>query len=231
MKTTSRHLALFFLSVLFIAYLAGCAHEPAGVRPASEIYQEATVLAKKGKVDKAAEKFMEVRTYYPGDELAKKSLLATADLYYDNELYESALQSYEEFRLLYPTDTEAGYSLFRIGLSHFKQLSTYDRDQTETVKAVQAFENFLTSYPSSPYVQAAKDNLLNARTVLAKHYMYIGKFYLNKKDYTGACKRFEYVKGNFSGIPLEDDLNALILESCTTGPAQPVKKPWWKLFS
>jgi outer membrane protein assembly factor BamD len=228
MKTTSPYIPLLFASALLIAYLGGCAHEPAGVRPAPEIYQEATALAKKGKVDKAAEKFMEVRTYYPGDELARKSLLSTGDLYFDNELYESALQSYQEFRLLYPTDPQAGYALFRIGMSNFKQIDSFDRDQTQTVKAIQSFDNFLSSYPTSPLVKEAKDDLLHARTVLAKHYMYIGKFYLKKKEYVGACKRFEYVKSNFEGIPLEDDLQALITTACTTGPALPKEKSWWK---
>ena len=232
MKTTIRLLLILLLPALCIAYLAGCAHEPTGIRPAPEIFQEASDLAKDGKVDKAAEKFMEVRTYYPGDELARKSLLATADLYFDNELYESALQSYEEFRLLYPTDPQAGYALFRVGMSYFKQMSTFDRDQTQTVKAINAFESFLASYPSSPYVQTAKDNLLEARKVLAKNYLTIGKFYLKQKDYKGACKRFQYVQKNFAGVPVEDDVADLISRSCSTGPEQPAQKPWWKrLFS
>jgi len=224
MKTTSSYLSLFFLAALFILHLAGCAHEPPKVLPAKDIFQEAAQLAKKGNVDKAAEKFMEVRTYYPGDDLARRSLLATADLYYDNELYESSLQSYQEFRLLYPTDAEAEYALFRIGMCNFKQMSTFDRDQTQTVKAIQSFENFMAAYPSSPHVQAAKDSLVAARTVLAKHYMYVGKFYLKGKDYAGACKRFQYVRSNFAGIQLDDDLNSLISTACSTG-VQLEKKP------
>lgn len=224
MKKTSRHLIFFLLTALCLTIITGCAHEAPGVRPATEIFQEAVKEAKNGNVDKAAEKYMEVRTYYPGDELARKSLLATADLYYDNELYESALTSYQEFRLLYPTDPEAGYALFRAGMCNFKDMSTFDRDQTQTVKAIQTFEGFIASYPTSPYIQAAKDNLLEARTVLAKHYTYIGKFYLKKKDYVGACKRFQYVRNNFPTIPLDDDLNALITTSCSSGLITPEKK-------
>jgi outer membrane protein assembly factor BamD len=223
MKTNSRYIILFCVALLLI-YLAGCAHESTGIRPAQEIFQEASELARKGKVEQSSEKFMEVRTYYPGDELAKKSLLATADLYYNSELYESALQSYEEFRLLYPTDPEASYTLYRVGLCHFNQMGDLDRDQSQTVKAIHAFENFLSSYPSSPYAQPAKDNLLSAKTVLAANYLHIGKYYLKKKDYPGACRRFQYVKNQFPGVPLEEDLGALISSACSTG-VQPEKKP------
>jgi outer membrane protein assembly factor BamD len=204
-----------------VTFVTGCAHEKPKIRPAQEIYQEAAGLAKKGKVEKAAEAFMEVRTYYPGNELAKKSLLATADMYYNNELYESALQSYEEFRVLYPTDTEADYSLYRIGLCHFNQMSTFERDQSQTVKAIQTFENFLSAYPKSPYVQGANDNMAAARTVLAKHYVYIGKFYLKKKDYKAAGNRFQYVKKEYPNASLEDDLDSLISKSCSQGVTSP----------
>ena len=215
--------ALFFIA--FLMFVSGCAHKDTQVRSAQDIFKEARELAQKGKVDKASEMFMEVRTYYPGDELAKKSLLETGDLYYNNELYESALQSYEEFRLLYPTDPEAGYSLYRIALCHFNQMNTLDRDQSESVRAIQTFENYLSSYPDSPYAQAAKDQLVEAKTLLASHYVYIGKFYLKKKDNKAACNRFQYVKKQYPGISLEDDLDALISQSCKADEPQPAPKP------
>lgn len=194
--------------------VGGCAHDETKIRSARELFQEATELAEKGKVEKAVEKFMEVRTYYPGDELARKALLATADLHYDEEDYASALQSYEEFRLLYPTDFEAGYSLYRIAMAHFNQIGTLDRDQTETVRSIQTFESFLSSYPDSPHAEDAKARLAEAKSVLAKHYVYIGKFYLKKKEYGAACKRFQYVREHYPNVPLDDDLDELISRSC-----------------
>jgi outer membrane protein assembly factor BamD len=206
--------SFLLITVGCLLFFLGCAHEEPKIRPAQEIYDEASQFANKGKVEQATEKFMEVRTYYPGDDLAKKSLLATADLYYNNELYESALQSYEEYRMLYPTDTEASFCLYRIGLSNFKEMTTYDRDQNKTVKTIQSFENFLSSYPNSQFSQAAKDHLSEAKIILAKHYLYIGKFYLKKKEYKSACTRFQYVKDHYSDLVLEEDVDSLIARSC-----------------
>lgn len=202
------------LLLAVVIFVYGCAHQEPGIRPAGELFQEATELAEQGKTEKAAEKFMEVRTYYPGDDLARKSLLATADLYYEQEDYASALQSYEEFRLLYPTDVESAYSLHRIAMSHFKQTGTPDRDQTETVRAIQTFESFLSSYPNSPYAEEAKTRLAEAKSTLAKHYVYIGKFYLKKKKYEAACNRFQYVREHYPDAPLDDDLDELLSRSC-----------------
>jgi len=222
MKIRNRYALLFIALVLIIS---GCAHQDDKIRPAQDIFNDARELAQKGNVEKASEMFMEVRTYYPGDELAKKSLLETADLYYNNEEYDSARQSYEEFRLLYPTDPESGYSLYRIALCHFNQMSTFDRDQSVTVRTVQTLENYLASYPKSQYTQAAKDQLVEARTRLASHYVYIGKFYLKKKEYKSACNRFQYVKKQYPGITLEDDLDSLISKSCREDEPKPGQTP------
>ncbi len=211
-----KNAASVFLLLVLVLIVGGCAHDETKIRSAQELYQEAAELAEKGKVEKAAEKFMEVRTYYPGHELARKALLATADLHYDEEDYASALQSYEEFRLLYPTDFEAGYSLYRIAMTHFNQIGTLDRDQTETVRTIQTFESFLSSYPDSPHAEDAKTRLAEAKSVLAKHYVYIGKFYLKKKEYGAACKRFQYVREHYPDVPLDDDLDELISRSCQT---------------
>jgi outer membrane protein assembly factor BamD len=204
------------LSALMISLAFGCAHKKEEIKPADQLFAEASALAKKGNVEKAAEAFMQVRTYYPSHELARKSLLATADLYFDQESYPEALKNYEEFRLLYPTDTEAGYCLYRIGMCHYKQLSTYDRDQTETVKAIQSYEIFLKIYPNSPYITDATTKLKDAKKLLATHYVSIGKYYLKKKNKKAACNRFQQVKSQYSDIDIGENIDDLIARACTT---------------
>jgi outer membrane protein assembly factor BamD len=211
-----------WVSFIFFCFVAaslavGCAHEKEVIKPAEELFKEASALAKKGKVEKAAEAFMQVRTYYPAHDLARKSVLATGDLYFDQELYEEALKNYEEFRLLYPTDVEAGYCLYRIGLCHYEQMSTFDREQSETSKAIQTFQTFLKTYSGSPYVTDATAKLKEAKTRLATHYLSIGKFYLKKHNSKAACNRFQLVKRQYPDIDLGEDIDSLISRACTTG--------------
>jgi len=214
--------ALFIMVILvFSAVIIGCAHESAKIKPAQELYDEAVQLAKKGKVDKSAEAFMQVRTYYPGHELARRSLLRTGDLYFDHNEYELALKNYEEFRLLYPTETDAGYCLYRIGMCHYKQMSTFDRDQSETMKAVQSLEAFLRTYPNSPYCKEAQEKLKDARSTLAKHAVYVGKFYLKKGDPKAACNRFQSVKKQYPDSDPGDDIDSLIAKACTSSIPAP----------
>jgi outer membrane protein assembly factor BamD len=216
-----RRALYIIIFLVFSSFIYSCAHEPEKIKPAQELFDEASQLAKKGKVDKAAEAFMQVRTYYPGHELARKSIFSTADLYYTQEEYELALKNYEEFRLLYPTDIDAGYCLFRIGMCHYKQMSTLDRDQSETMKAIQSFEAFMKTYPTSPYGKDAGASLKEARTLLAKHYVYIGKFYLKKGNLKAACTRFQSIKKQYSDTDLGEDIDSLISTSCTSSVPAP----------
>jgi len=206
--------ATCFIYIFCILICVGCAHKPASERSAQELFDEAQKFATKGLVEKASERFMQVRTYYPANELAKKSLLSMADLYYEHEEYDSALNSYEEFSLLYPTDPEASYCFYRTGLCHYQKRASFDRSQDETQKAIQTLEQFLRRYPNSPLADQAKENLKNAKIVMAKHYLYIGKFYLKKHKYEAACNRFSYVKQHYSGLGVDADIDKLITKSC-----------------
>lgn len=210
---------LTIIALLSMTLFLSCAHEGEAIKPAQELFDEGTRLAGKGEVEKASETFLQVRTYYPGHDLARRALLATGDLHYDEEDYPSALKSYQEFRLLYPTDTDAGYSLFRIGMCHYQQMGTLDRDQSETTRAIQSLDAFLKTYPGSPHAEEAAKYMKEARVLLARHNVYIGKFYLRKGNAKAACSRFQAVKAQYPDADLEDDIDALILKACSSGVA------------
>ncbi len=217
MITAMRYHTIVFIPVLLLC-LFGCAHKPEEIKSAEVLFHEATKLAEQKKVEKATETFMEVRTYYPGHDLARKSLIAIAEINFEEKLYDEAMESYKEYRLLYPTDPEAGDSLYKIGLCYFNQISTYDRDQSNTAQAISILEEFINTYPNSPYAEQAREKLVDARTTMAKHYLYIGKFYLKNKNLEAACKRFNYVRRQYPDIDVGEDLDDLIAKSCKDAP-------------
>jgi outer membrane protein assembly factor BamD len=201
--------------LLVFSIVSGCAHAPDKELPADVLYKEAQEYAKGGRVEKASEAYMKVRTFYPGNDLAKQSLLELSDLYYKNEEYVSALNSYQEFRMLYPTDAKSEYCMFKSAMCHFRQILTIDRDQTETVKSIKSFEDFLRMYPNSTYTNEANENLKKSKIILAQNGIYIGNFYMTRKKWhEAACKRFNEVKKGFPGLGLDEQLDKLIEQSC-----------------
>ena len=198
-----------------IVFLAlGCAHGPDQKKPPEDLFAEATKYASKGRVERATELFLQLRTYYPGHTLAREALLAMADLSFEHAEYDVALSNYREFRLLYPTDPQAVYSLFRMGMCHFNQKATFDRDQTEALRAIYAFQDLLDHHPDSPYAEEARTHIREARIVMAQNTLYIGKFYLKKKNTLAACRRFREAQRLYSGLGFDEEIDNLISRTC-----------------
>lgn len=204
------------IHVAFIALLVltACATEDAAKKPADVLYAEAQKLGKGSRPDRAIDVYQNIRTYYPGHELAKRALLDMADLQFTQKQYDQAASNYNEFRMLYPTDPEAPYCLYRIGLCFFNQTETYDRDQSKSVQAVQVLGQFVSLYPTSPYVAEAKNDIDSARSLIARQELSVAEFYIRNKKYKAACARLTAVETNYGDLGFEEQLAKLKSQSC-----------------
>lgn len=204
---------LLVLLMLFI--VGGCAHDDLDDTSPETLLAAARSAAEGDHVDKAAEYYLQVRTYYPGDVRAREALLLMADMYYDHERYAEALGTYSEFQVLYPTDPEAAYCLYRIGLCYFSQRLSPDRDQTRTTAAITTFDEFLRRYPTSPYVDEVQARRDEARLVVARHDLAVARYYLKKKNYAAACERLQELRDAYGDLDLDADLEALQTKACS----------------
>ena len=94
---------------------------------------------------------------------------------------------------LHPGSSDAPYAQFLIGSAYFEQIPDVSRDQGRTEKAIAALEEVSRKYPDSEYAQNAKKKIEVARDQLAGKEMVTGRYYLNRKDFTGAINRFKIV--------------------------------------
>src|SRR5262249_24860979 len=53
---------------------------------------------------------------------------------------------YREFLSFYPTHERAFYAQFKLGMAHFYQMHSSDRDQTETREAIAELTKYVTTY-------------------------------------------------------------------------------------
>ena len=80
-----------------------------------------------------------------------------------------------------------------MAMSYFNQIPDSTRDQERTERAIVAFEELIARYPKSEYVLDAREKLLVARDQLAGKEMNVGRYYLEKRNYTAAVNRFREV--------------------------------------
>jgi outer membrane protein assembly factor BamD len=162
--------------------------------PADKLYNEGLFLMNQKRDYKAAAKrFEEVDRQHPYSEWARKALLMSAFAYYESREYEDTINSAKRYVTMHPGSPDVAYAQYLIASSYYDQIPDVSRDQGRTEKAMQALEEVMRKHPNTEYAASAKKKLEVARDQLAGKEMEVARYYLNKKDFTGAINRFKVV--------------------------------------
>lgn len=165
--------------------------------PADRLYNEGLGLLQRNNFDGAVKKFNEVDRAYPFTEWSRKALVMTAFTHYEAAQYDEAIGASRRFLQLHPTAPEAAYAQYLLAMSYYFQIPDVTRDQERSQRAVQAMVELLERYPKSEYVSDTRFKLQVARDQLAGAEMEVGRFYLTKRNYTGAINRFRDVVSKY----------------------------------
>jgi outer membrane protein assembly factor BamD len=162
--------------------------------PADKLYNEGLYLMNQKHDAKAAsKKFEEVDRQHPYSDWARKSLLMSAYAFYNSGDYDNCIGAATRYVTLHPGSPDAAYAQYLIAASHYDQIPDVSRDQGRTEKAIAALDEVVRKYPTSEYAVSAKAKLEGARDQLAGKEMEIGRYNLEKRNYTGAINRFKTV--------------------------------------
>jgi outer membrane protein assembly factor BamD len=162
--------------------------------PAEKLYNEGLYMMNEGHDAKgASKKFEEVDRQHPYSDLARKSLLMSAYAFYTANDYDSCIGAATRYVTLHPGSPDAAYAQYLIAASHYDQIPDVSRDQGRTEKAIAALEEVVRKYPTSEYAVSAKAKLEAARDQLAGREMSVGRYYMQKRNYTAAINRFKTV--------------------------------------
>jgi outer membrane protein assembly factor BamD len=162
--------------------------------PADQLYNEGLYLLNDRKDYKsAAKKFEEVDRQHPYSDWARKSLIMSAFAYYESGDYDESITAAKRYIMLHPGSPDAAYAQFLVGSSYFDRIPDISRDQEKTEKAVAELEEVVRKYPNTEYAASAKKKIEIARDQLAGKEVDVGRWYMQKKDYTAAINRFKVV--------------------------------------
>jgi len=193
---------IYFLPLLFVFFLNGCAlydkffgHEEE-LAP-SELMNEGTEKLEKGWYDEATEIFEKLKDRYPYSEFAIEAELKMAEALYRNERYDEAFEAYDEFERLHPKNKNVPYVIYQKGMCHFSQVSTIDRAQAHTRLAKDEFERLVKRFPRSEYANKGRRKVRECYIKLAEYELYVGHYYFKMKKYRAARDRYRYIIENY----------------------------------
>jgi outer membrane protein assembly factor BamD len=187
---------------LFAPVLIGCdtlssfwgTKEEQFEEPADKLYNEGLyLLNNKRDLKTAAKRFEEVDRQHPYSDWARRSLIMSAYTYYQAGMYEESVTASRRYIQLHPGSPDAAYAQYLIGSCFFDQIRDVTRDQDRTERAMQAFDEVVRKYPNSEYAVSAKRKIEVGRDNLAAREMMVGRYYMERRDYSGAINRFKIV--------------------------------------
>jgi outer membrane protein assembly factor BamD len=165
--------------------------------PAEQIYNDG--LGRMANTDYigASKKFAQIDKLYPYTDMARKGLLMTAYSKYQGHDYDEAVSNAKRYIEQNPKSEEAAYAQYIMAMSYYNQVTDVSRDQDRTEKAAGALQTLIQNYPKSEYVADARYKLQVTMDNLAAHEMFVGRFYLSKRQYSAAINRFRMVVGRY----------------------------------
>ena len=196
----SHHAILLCILATIIVGCANLKQEPAVLiesYSAKEIYDLGETKLNKKRPEEAAEYFGEIERLYPYSEWVKRGLIMQAFSFHKALDYQNSRSSAQRYIDFYPATEDAAYAQYLLALSYYDQIAEVGRDQDITLKALQELRVLIERYPDSKYAIESKAKFDLAFDYLAAKEMEVGRYYLQKRYYTAAVKRFRVVVQDF----------------------------------
>lgn len=239
-SSMKRYLVFPFLFIFLAASLNACSffssEKKRQEKTAAELFEQGRKAFGKGKHKDSIEAFQQLKNWYPFSQYVPEASLAIADSHYALKEYPEASAAYMEFERLHPSNPEAPRAAFRLGMCHYQQINTTDRDQIPTRQAITAFSHVVDTYPLSPYSSDARSKIAECRETLALSELSVARYYYKTKCYVAAQKRLESFLVEYSDTSRLASAQALLeqtnaaIEGKKPAPAIAIeeKKPFWK---
>jgi len=202
--------------VVLVLLLNACATlDEEAPQSADQIYEEGRKALADGFYDTAVKRFDALSAQYPFGTHAPAALLDLAYVHYKLNEPESAIAAANQFIKTYPRDPNIDYAYYLRGLADFDAnaafgddwigLDSAQRDPKRARQSFQYFAELLQRFPESRFAPDAAQRMVYLRNYLARHEIYVARYYMRLGAYLAAIKRSTYVLEHFPRTPSVHD--------------------------
>lgn len=191
MQFKNKSMRKFFPIIIVSAMLlTGCANEFNQVYKTSDYsykYEYAKECFMKGKYARAVTLLQDLVTLQKGTDNAQESLYMLAMAQYLGKDYESAAATFKKYYSSYPKGVYAEMAQYYIGQSLYMSTPEPRLDQSQTVAAISAFQDYLDLFPDAKYKETAQNRLFALQDKLVQKEFYSAQLYYDLGQYFGNC--------------------------------------------
>lgn len=173
-------------------------------------FENAKEEIKKGSYEEAIKLFEELQAIYPSSKYSLQAKLEIAYALLKYEEYDKAIKQLNHYIKIYPNNIATPYAYYLRGvIMQTKSASFLDEYVTDSaqrdIKSVRAaleyYVALIKKFPNNKYSDEAKNKLIILRNILARHELYVARFYSEKKAYLAAINRAKYIIEHYPKTP------------------------------
>jgi len=160
----------------------------------------------------ANELLSEVKRKYAYSRYARLAELRMADANFQQEKFAEAISGYKEFVHDHPNDPEVSYARYRVAKGEYESVSQSvmlppleERDLASVNDALTTLKSYIADYPGSEHSEEMHYMLDVVLGLLARHELYVARYYLNTGRFEAATVRCEYALKTFQSSGLEPE--------------------------
>lgn len=179
-------LAMIAVALLF----SSCAQEFNQVYKSADYrykYEYAKECFAQGKYTRAVTLLQELIVQAKGTSAAEESLYMLAMAEYCDRDYETAAATFKRYVKSYPRGVYAEQAEFYVGQSLYMSTPEPRLDQSATLQAISAFQEYLDLYPDAKMKEEAQQRLFALQDKLVEKELYSAQLYYNLGSYFGNC--------------------------------------------
>lgn len=179
-----------FLPIVALCFFASCSSEFNAVYKYSDYtykYEYAKRCYAQGKYSQASVLLGDLVTMMKGTDNAEESLYLYAMSLYNNYDYEASSEAFKKYCTSYPKGQFTELAFFYTAESLYDSSPEPRLDQTPTMSAIKAYQNYLDIYPDAVFKEKSHERMLSLQDKLIKKELYNARLYYNLGTYFGNC--------------------------------------------
>ena len=192
--------------------LAGCGKKDVHLEEdLSPRFEKAMGYFDKGKYSRAKDEFDYIIMADPGSKIANESQYYMAESMFQIEEYDEASIAFDHYVRFSPDYSKIEKARYRICECAINFSNSYQREQSQTHRALEQLQMFIEDFPASGLINDAEDAMLALRLKLAQKDYEVGRMYLKLEEYDSALIYFRSVLNHYYDTSFSDDARVGII--------------------
>lgn len=211
-----KNITYIFFVITSMIVISACSNNYQNVLKSSDNdykFEKAKSYYNDGEYFKALPIFEELMNVHKGTQKAEKIYFYYAYCHYGQNDYLLAAYHFKNFAITYPSSTYTEESQYLFAYCHYLMSPKSTLDQTNTHKAIEAFQLFVTLYPTSEKVEKCNNYIDELRITLQKKDFEAAKLYLKLEYYKAAKISFENLMLNYPDFKQKEEASYLAMKA------------------